>query len=492
MQVRDWRAVLAAVMCLTIAGPLQTTVALAREPAEAQKDLQARLRAAEAWLGVYLEQEAVPAAAVAVVHDQKILWEKGFGHADAEKKIPVSSDTRFSICSISKLFTGMAVMQLRDAGVIELDRPVSAYLPWYDEGEKEEEPATIRSILSHVSGLPREAGHPYWATREFPDLESVKGQTETLSAQSMPFEYFQYSNLAMVLLGEVVEAVSGVSYETYIQSRLIDPIGLKNTSPHWPRELYGREFAAGFGPRAGDGTRKPFAYYEIGALAPAAGFSSSAADLARIASWQFRVLEGVEPDILSASALREMQRIHWASPDRPEESWGLGFRVFQHGGETLVGHDGGCPGFNSTFILRPQDRIAIIMLVDVNDVDPGPLALSLYDFIAPLIREAYPRPAAPAPARALDLSAYEGVYGRADYHNHIYVFPEKGELATAALYEDAAGARLERYRHIEGTTFRRIRHDGSLAETLIFELDRSGEPVRLWRHDQFMERVTNP
>lgn len=489
MQVPDWRAVLAAVMCLTIAGLSQTTQA--REPAEAQKDLQARVRAADAWLGVYLEQEAVPAAAVAVVHDQKILWEKGFGHADAEKKVPVSADTRFSICSISKLFTGMAVMQLRDAGEIELDRPVSAYLPWYAEGEKGQEPATIRSMLSHVSGLPREAGLPYWATREFPDPENIKSQTETLSAQSKPFEYFQYSNLAMVLLGEIVEAVSGLSYETYAQRRLLNPIGLKNTSPNWPRALYGGEFAAGFGPRAGNGTRKPFAYYDIGALTPAAGFSSSAADLARFASWQFRVLEGTEADTLSASALREMQRIHWASPDRPEESWGLGFRVFQHGGETLVGHDGGCPGFNSTFIMRPQDRIAIVMLVDVNDVDPGPLALSLYDFLTPVIKEAYPVPA-PAPIRTLDLSAYEGVYGRTDYHNHIYVLPENGELTTIALYDDAPGTRLERYRHVEGTTFRRIRHDGSLAETLTFDLDQGGEPVRLWRHHQFMERVPVP
>lgn len=487
MKLPDLRAVLAAALCLAIAGLPQT--AQTRQPAQAQKDMQARLRAAEAWLGVYLEQEAVPAAAVAVVRDQKILWEKGFGHADEAKKIPVSADTRFSICSISKLFTSMAVMQLRDAGEVDLDKPASAYLPWYDEGVKVGEPATIRSMLSHVSGLPREAGLPYWATREFPDLESVKGQTETLSVQSNPFEYFQYSNLAMALLGEIVEEVSGVSYETYIERRLLIPIGLKNTSPNWPRELYGRAFALGYGPRAGNGTRKPFAYYDIDALAPAAGFSSSVADLSRFASWQFRVLEGAEPDTLSASALREMQRIHWASPDRPEESWGLGFRVFQHGDETLVGHDGGCPGFNSTFIIRPQDRIAVIMLVDVNDVDPGPLALSLYDFLAPAIRKAYQ---GPAPARAPDLSAYEGVYGRADYHNHVYVFPENGELATMALYDDAPGMRLERYRHIEGTTFRRIRPDGSLAETLTFDLDRDGEPVRLWRHHQFMERVALP
>lgn len=448
--------------------------------------LQARLRAADAWLGRRLEQEAVPGAAVAVLHDQTLLWLKGFGHGDAARTLPATGDTRFGICSISKLFTAIAAMQLRDAGRIELDAPISRYLPWYRPADDAEAPVTARALLSHVSGLPREAGQPYWATRLFPDRAQLPGRAPAMPAAA-PFRYFDYSNYGMVLLGEIVARRSGLDYDAYVRRRLLDPIGLADTATQWPRALYGRGFAVGYGARNGRGERKPLPFYEIKALGPAAGISSSAADLARFAAWQFRVLDGKEDGVLRAATLRDMQRIHWVSPDSPDESWGLGFRVFRHGEETLVGHDGGCPGFNSSFILRPQDRTAVIMLVNVNDVDPGTLALSLYDFLAGAIREAYPPPAAPA-AAPHDLSLYEGVYARPDYHNDIYILPERGELTAISLYAGAPGERIERFRHVADHGFRRVRADGSLAETLRFEPGPDGRPIRLWRNDQFMER----
>jgi CubicO group peptidase (beta-lactamase class C family) len=453
----------------------------------AEARLQARIRAADAWLGRFLEQEAVPGAAVALVHDQKVIWMKGFGHSDAARTRPATADTRFSICSISKLFTSMAAMQLRDEGRLELDAPIATYLPWYQATGDKDAPITIRALLSHVSGLPREAGAPYWATRVFPDRKQLLDRAGGLEATSPPFRYFDYSNYGMVLLGEIVASLSGSDYESYLQRRLLDPIGLKDTSVHWPKALYGREFAIGHGPRNGRGKRKPLPFYEINALVPAAGISSSAADLARFAAWQFRVLDGRENGVLAAASLRDMQRIHWVSHDRPDESWGLGFRVFRHGEETLVGHDGGCPGFNSSFIMRPQDRTAVIMLVNVNDVDPGKVALSLYDFLAGAVREAYPRPSPSIPVPP-DLTVYEGVYARPDYHNHVYILPENGALTAMSLYGSAPGQEMEHYQHIEETTFRRVRPDGSLAETLRFELGRDGRPIRLWRNGQFMER----
>lgn len=475
---------IAALLCVA-ALSLSAFSASASAAETAEERLQARIRAADAWLGRFLEQEAVPGAAVAVVHDQKLLWLKAFGHSDVARTLPATPDTRFSICSISKLFTSMAAMQLRDAGRLELDAPISRYLPWFRPKGEGDAPVSARALLSHVSGLPREAGDPYWVTRVFPDRERVLDHAGT-SATSPPFRYFDYSNYGMVLLGEVVARLSGSDYDSYVQRRLLDPIGLADTGSRWPQALYGREFAVGYGPRNGQGAREPLPFYEIKALGPAAGFSSSATDLARFAAWQFRVLGGADDGVLGGASLRDMQRIHWVSPDLPEESWGLGFRVFQRGEETLVGHDGGCPGFNSSFILRPQDRTAVIMLVNVNDVDPGKVALSLYDFLAGPIREAYPRP--PAASPPVDLAIYEGIYGRPGYHNHVYVLPANGELTTMSLYESAPGQRVERYRHVEGTIFRRVRNDGSLAETLRFELGPDGRPMRLWRNDQFMER----
>jgi CubicO group peptidase (beta-lactamase class C family) len=431
----------------------------------------------------------VPAASVAVVHDQDVLWSRGLGFTDRARRVPASADTRFSICSISKLFTSIAAMRLRDAGQLDLDAPVSTYLPWYpdDSAAATTGPVTVRSILSHVSGMPREANAPYWATREFPDESDLKDLLERQDANAPAFVHFDYSNLGMVLLGEIVASLTGTNYQTHVQRKLLEPLGLSQTTPRWPRELYGTEFALGYAARNGRGERKALPFYEIGALTAAAGFSSSAADLARFASWQFRVLDGNDAGVLASTTLHEMQRVHWMSLDGQGERWGLGFRLQQRGGEMLVGHEGGCPGFTSSLIMQPADKIAVIVLVDVNDVDAGEVALNLYDLLAEPIRAAYPRTAVVPADASPDPAIFEGVYGRPEYHNDIYVLAEEGGLMTISLYARAPAERIEHYRYVDGTTFRRLRPDGSLAETLRFELNDRGEPARAWRNSQFLD-----
>jgi len=105
---------------------------------EQQKDIRndprviSALEMLEVWIDAQLEYEQIPGIAVAIVHDQDLLWSRGFGYADLERKVAVSPQTIFSICSISKLFTSIAVMQLRDAGKLNLDDPIKKHLPWFD------------------------------------------------------------------------------------------------------------------------------------------------------------------------------------------------------------------------------------------------------------------------------------------------------------------------------------------------------------------------
>ena len=94
----------------------------------------------------------------------RLLWSRGFGYAHLEEKVAARADTMYSICSISKLFTGVAVMQQRDAGTLGLDDPVAQHLPWFriNDAEAGSPPVTVRGILTHSSGLPRESDFPYW------------------------------------------------------------------------------------------------------------------------------------------------------------------------------------------------------------------------------------------------------------------------------------------------------------------------------------------
>ena len=123
----------------------------------------------------------------------------------------MKKDNRFSICSISKLFTSVAIMQLVDAGKISIDDPIKKHLPWFNISNSfgNSNAITIKSILTHSSGLPRESNHPYWSGPEFP-FPSKQDVINELGNQKMlypPSKYYQYSNLGLSLLGYVVEAV---------------------------------------------------------------------------------------------------------------------------------------------------------------------------------------------------------------------------------------------------------------------------------------------
>jgi CubicO group peptidase (beta-lactamase class C family) len=482
----DFRHILSTALALSLSVPAHA------QDAQSQAKLDAKLRAAEKWLDVYLEQEAVPGASVAIVHDQKIIWSKGFGYANLAGKVPATPQTRYSICSVSKLFTAIAAMQLRDQGKLDIDKPVGDYLSWYNihDVEKPDGPVTARAIMSHVSGLPRESDTPYWSTASFPDLDTVKKRLSEQTNLYRAYDYLQYSNLGLTLLGQEVEAVSGQDYHAYVKAKLLDPIGLSSTTSELPKELHGKAFAVGYKARNGKGERATFPFYTVNAIAPAAGFASTVEDLGRFASWQFRALEGGDP-VLKSSTLREMQRVHWMTPDKPDETWGLGFAVYNQKGKTLVGHGGYCPGYRTSLMMRPQDKVAVIAMVNVNDVAPEAITRGLYDLLAGDIKAAYPdKPATtPTVAPKRDLSIYEGLYSRPGYDYDTYVVPYGDELIGVGLYAGNPSEDIDRYRHVEGDVFRRVRPDDSLAEPVRFEMGKDGKPVRMWTHSNPLDRV---
>ena len=179
----------------------------------------------EIWLEAQRDYEGLPGLSAAVVHDQKIIWSGGFGYANPDKRVKATSETVHSICSISKLFTSIAIMQLRDQGKLRLDDPVSKHLSWFeiDNLYSEKGEATVQSLLTHSSGLPRESDFPYWSPPDFP-FPSSKSIKEKISSQETLYPadtYFQYSNLGLTLAGEIVSKVSGTNFDTYIHKNII-------------------------------------------------------------------------------------------------------------------------------------------------------------------------------------------------------------------------------------------------------------------------------
>jgi len=300
----------------------------------------AALELARTWVEAQRAYERIPGVSAAIVHDQEVLWAGGFGLADVAAARPAGPDTIYSICSISKLFTSIAVMRERDAGKLRLEDPVGKHLSWFRlkraEGEGD---VTIEGLLTHASGLPRESDYPYWSAPDFhfPTREQIIERIGSQPALYSPETNFQYSNLGLTLAGEVVAATSGRPYDRYVGSNILQPLGLSSTTPEMPESELGKRLATGYSALDREGHREPTPFFLARGIAPAAGYASTAGDLARFASWQFRLLQKGGTEILKATTLREMHRIHWVEPDL-ETLWGLGFTVWKSGDKVFVGH----------------------------------------------------------------------------------------------------------------------------------------------------------
>ena len=196
-------------------------------------DYSEALKLIEVWLDAQRDYDRVPGMSVIIVQDQDILWSGGFGMANMEEQVKATPSTLYSICSISKLFTSVAVMKLYDEGRLRLDDEIQDLLPWYDLPQQFEDswPVTIRTLLTHSSGLPRESNHPYWTGPDFPfpSTDSLKSELKNQETLYPSSTYFQYSNLAMSLLGEVIEELSSMSYEDYIVKEILDPLSMHDT-----------------------------------------------------------------------------------------------------------------------------------------------------------------------------------------------------------------------------------------------------------------------
>jgi CubicO group peptidase (beta-lactamase class C family) len=445
----------------------------------------------ELWLDAQVAYNELPGLSIAVVHDQDILWSGGFGYAHPDRKIPATQKTIYSICSISKLFTGIALMQLRDAGRLRLDDPVSKHLPWFTikQTYPEGPPVPSKGLLTHSSGLPREAGFPYWSAPDFafPTREQI---IEKLASQKTLYPadtYSQYSNLGMTLLGEIVAAVSGQPYREYVQKNILDPLGLTNTKPEMQEKERGKRLATGYSATTREGVRKAVPFFKANGIAPAAGYSSTVEDLAKFASWQFRLREKGGTEILNVNTLKEMQRVQWMDPDW-ETTWGLGFVVWRRDGKTFVGHGGSCPGFRSQFLIQPKDKIAAIVMVNASGVNTGNFARRAYEIVAPAIAEALKSPEATEPPDTT-LEKYTGTYSSQPWGGETAVLVRKGKLAMVGFPTDNPLGRITKLEHIEGNTFRRIRDDDELAEEIVFETSESGKVIGIRRNYNFSPKV---
>jgi CubicO group peptidase (beta-lactamase class C family) len=461
--------------------------------AQAGADLQRAEAMAEAlalgeiWLEQYRQYQRIPAISAAIVHGDKTVWAKGFGHTDRAMTQPATADTVYSICSISKLFTAVAFMQEWEKGTVRLDEPVTTYLPWAQlaPDERDSVPITMRGLLTHSAGLPREAVNPYWTGPDFPfptqaEIRAGIGSQDVLFPAATTW---QYSNLGLTLVGETVEAVSDTPYSEYVRANILEPLEMADTRPFIPSRLYGNKMAVGWGSLEVDGTRPAVKLFDAKGINPAAGFSSTVNDLAKFAAWQFRLLKSGEPELLRASTLRDMQRVHYITPDR-QTSWGLGFVNFQANGREIVGHGGSCPGYRSSLLIDTHHEMAIALAMNTME-NAGGIAMDLAQLIGKRMEAT--RFAAPE-GEAIELADYAGTYTAQPWGRDFVIVPWAGGLAMVTPSEADPADELTIGKPLSNDRFRVISDRGEERDVVTFHRDAEGKVTHYERFGQFTQR----
>ncbi len=438
------------------------------------------------WLDAQRDFDKLPGISVAIVKDQEIIFKKGYGYADLEKKIPMRPETVFSICSISKLFTSIAVMQLWEQGKIRLDDSLAALLPGFTIKQKYPEsiPITVRSMLTHSSGITRDADSSWNAPNFYflttDELKKSLTKKETLYPSST---YFQYSNLAMSLLGEIVANKAGLKYNDYVENNILKPLQLNSTHPFLPEKLWRGQLAAGYGALNRQGERKMLPFFKTNAITPAAGYASNVIDLAKFASWQLRLLSGTKPEVLKTSTLKEMQRIQWTSTDK-QLTWGLGFHIaYDAKGTVTFGHDGSCPGYVSIVMIEPKEKIGVTLMINAQGVNIFKYNDQIFSLLNKNITE-------DTTTKNIDLNAYQGRYDSYAWSGEIVIAPMKGKLVMLGLPTDTPTSDISEYKYIKKDTFRKVRSDDETpGEELTFERDENGKVKNLHTFSIYSNKI---
>jgi D-alanyl-D-alanine carboxypeptidase len=350
----------------------------------ADADVQGAQRLFTAWLEGQMLSRHLPGVAIGVVADQDLVWAKGFGVADAAAKRPMTPHTKFRMASHSKLFTATAVMQLREQGKLRLDDPVVKYLPWFRvrPADPDDGPITLEELLTHSSGLPREAGS-HWTTFDFPTSEELQGLMAERVAPFSPDVRWKYSNLAYSVAGLVIEAVSGQRWADYVQQHIYAPLGM--TSSSVDAEVPG--LAVGYGRLMPDGTRGVNPFIDARGMAAATGITSTVEDMARFASAQFRRGRMGGPRVLSTASLRDMHRVRVL-----ENNWtqgnAIGFAVRRERDKVYVQHGGSYPGYQTITMLQVDAKVAVIVLTNADDANPGGIATQLMNTVGEAVVKA--------------------------------------------------------------------------------------------------------
>jgi len=297
---------------------------------------------------------------VLVARDGDILFDKGYGSANLEWKIANDGDTKFRLGSVTKQFTGVAILLLQERGKVQLDAPIKTYLP---DAPAAWDKVTVRNLLTHSGGIPN-----FTSFDDYAKLKTLEATTASLIARFrdkpldfQPGEKYAYSNSGYILLTAIVEKASGQSYSAFLADNIFKPLGMADTGYDSHATIIPHR-AAGYSPSAKGVVNTD--YLDMSIPQGAGALYSTSHDLLK---WQRGLFGGklLKPDSLKA----------YLTPFK--DSYALGVTVATVDGSTTVAHGGGIEGFNTWLGYDPDRKLTVVVLANLNGDAPGRLGKAM-------------------------------------------------------------------------------------------------------------------
>lgn len=376
------------------------------------------------WLDRQRQDSGVVGVAAALVVEGKVVWKQGFGHADKNAGIAMTPATQVGIGSVTKTFTALAAMQLQEQGVIDIDQPLSRYLPEFHirtHGEDLDQ-VTLKRLITHTSGVP---------TDVFRDMESDQARytdvvtllNGTAIAHS-PGTVGLYSNAGYNLLAHALSKASGIDYPQYLKQRVFTPLAMTNTG--FADDTQGRMRSKAYGP---DGAEA--AVFELRDIA-SGGIYSTAEDLAKYAVALMDAYHGGASPVIDGSTVRSMFTLRTDIPIDTNKK-GLGWFLFRNEGGFAAYHAGSTFYSNAAVLLIPERKAAAVILANTvgGDAICEQFAFRWLESHGLSVKDIVPDAAPlPIPAAAAPRSRHAGYYAQKN--------------AYAKVEETAAGLSIRR------------------------------------------------
>jgi CubicO group peptidase (beta-lactamase class C family) len=323
-------------------------------------------RTLEPALAELVRRFRLPGLALGVVQRGEVIYARGFGEMSRGSGRPVTPHSVFHMASVSKVFTASAAMQLVEAGKLELDAPLTKYLPYFRLADEASTTITVRQALTHTSGFPDVEDYQWEKPQH--DAGAAERYVRSLASERMVFAPGQgsrYSNMAFDTLGDVIAKAAGMPFEDYVKSHILVPLGMAQSSfihAETPTELRTQGHSTIYSQRVDQAPCPVYPYNRR--HAPSSTLNSNVVDMCRFALANLARGELDGQRILAAKSYDLL----WSRDDDTPEI-GLGWSLGSLVGRPTVSHSGADVGYNSYLLLLPSENLGVVVMIH-SDVSP--------------------------------------------------------------------------------------------------------------------------